>query len=1321
MFALPLLATVVLLGTLVVEAQICHSIAHRAWLSKQRQVQEFAAAMVAENCTEVQSVILDGDVYDLTPLSVIRGVSGNLAIMTKKLTHLYGLSGIRWIEGGLSVTGTSSLLDLDGLDGVEYIGRDNPRSGVALSIRSNIDLQSISVLKSVRFPLPGSLTVEENPMLTSLHGLEGITSVVQDYGGWCLTIMRNDALQSLDGLQGMRRLGSIDVHNYYGVAQSLSIVGNKVLRNISALSGVSGSLPGGIHIEGNPALESLQGLEGVKELAEIYIPVLGASLVLRDNGNLNSLAALSNLTWLGGGLIVETNSALQSMEGLGHVSRLGVMTYDSPSRKYRGHSLHVQGNLALQSLAPFHSLSHIPGDLTIDSNPALATLRGLDSVRSAHGLFLTKNTKLRSLSALGNIRGELGNSTVARRSLDDPPPFGKLVVEHNPSLLSLHGLDGIMGAETISIQNNARLRSIAALRNIRTPALNLFVFKNPAMESLQGLQGLESAGNVLVSVDDSPEMCFPSADKVGALASVANLQPVWNKSSCQRCSASCAGEASGCDYTTGSCRCPLGFVGPNCDIEAPRLRVKAGQFFRCHRSKEGIEMVDCSLLITLCQVSGAELDATRISALALFPACSAGNATSGTCSSKDVSDFEVAILGAAEVHALSSTCVSLAAEILVQAGQVFEPPKVATLYVGYHPVLIPDILLEGTVINPTASASPPVYPWCLTGGDCKPHAAEPIQVVIEGRERQCPAGMYAFTGSPDCLPCGDGAVSKYNSHRGLHETWDSVCTSCSRWSVPNRDLDGCERNWWLIGWVSASFACLAAGLSLLATHVDASCIAASSFDLRGRSILIQDVSTEREKIILTTCGRHHLHQCGGRSFPIMLKGTGHYLLESPSTPRLRATVVGADRLELLDGKGRTLTGQYDTSMGEASLPLLRALFHTGWPVPMLVLAPTLLLGGLPGLLAAGQLHGVGDVTSWLLLATLPISALLAWLTRRLRPPTLLQVRLGLYQAQLQKERPDSKSCDRGPGRAIRMGQLWDFWEFFSSTLRERNMYYVEPNMVKPLTASSRLSFAELVGPVEVEWFVSHFWGHAYSQTCLALQRHAQSAVRGTAQRWTDVAYWVCTFSINQYRIPEELAGSNWNASSFFLALRSDACRGTCMVVDAQALPLERSWCLFELLQTLRRGDSDPEFHGMLLCTSSGILNHGEASIEVSLNLGKRVSDLRLEDAKASSAEDKAMIDSLVVSEMGCFDRINAKLRSHIADALNRSKEAALKDFDTIEKSLAAGVGMEQQSGRTPTVLGRELRLAAEDAGTQEKRAGCKQARLVSEEFVDWHR
>lgn len=94
---------------------------------------------------------------------------------------------------------------------------------------------------------------------------------------------------------------------------------------------------------------------------------------------------------------------------------------------------------------------------------------------------------------------------------------------------------------------------------------------------------------------------------------------------------------------------------------------------------------------------------------------------------------------------------------------------------------------------------------------------------------------------------------------------------------------------------------------------------------------------------------------------------------------------------------------------------------------------------------------------------------------------------------------------------------------------------------------------------------------------------------------------------------------NLEESSFFKTLLSGFCEGICMILDELATPLTRSWCLFEYLHALELSESRrfDNFQGLLFCHSSGVLNHGSASIDISLALGDCVGQLRLEDAEAS--------------------------------------------------------------------------------------------------------
>ena len=120
-------------------------------------------------------------------------------------------------------------------------------------------------------------------------------------------------------------------------------------------------------------------------------------------------------------------------------------------------------------------------------------------------------------------------------------------------------------------------------------------------------------------------------------------------------------------------------------------------------------------------------------------------------------------------------------------------------------------------------------------------------------------------------------------------------------------------------------------------------------------------------------------------------------------------------------------------------------------------------------------------------------------------------------------------------------------------------------------------------------------------------------------------------------------GSSWEESSFYVALRSGHCKGTCMVLDERALPLTRSWCIFELLQTFLLADVDSDFRGLLVCTEAGVLNYGAASVDTALAIAERITSLDLHNAEATVQSDKTMINQEVTARLGSFERLNELL------------------------------------------------------------------------------
>ncbi|CAK9033974.1 unnamed protein product [Durusdinium trenchii] len=218
----------------------------------------------------------------------------------------------------------------------------------------------------------------------------------------------------------------------------------------------------------------------------------------------------------------------------------------------------------------------------------------------------------------------------------------------------------------------------------------------------------------------------------------------------------------------------------------------------------------------------------------------------------------------------------------------------------------------------------------------------------------------------------------------------------------------------------------------------------------------------------------------------------------------------------------------------------------------------------------------------------------------------------------------------------------------------------------PLTSQKRLSYAELAGSHQVLWFVSHFWGTSFRHFVHSVRKHAESVRRGELRAmrrvpWTEPTYWICSFSNNQWEVEAEV-GKSWDDSSFFKTLNCSDCLGTAMILDDEAMPLTRAWCLFEVLQTKEIQNKRPDFEGddeqqRLFPIERSFRDRGktggktaEAGVDVALHLAKRLSNLRLEDATASVQKDKDMIDHLISQMPGGFEAMNRFVKSNIAEA-----------------------------------------------------------------------
>jgi len=512
-----------------------------------------------------------------------------------------------------------------------------------------------------------------------------------------------------------------------------------------------------------------------------------------------------------------------------------------------------------------------------------------------------------------------------------------------------------------------------------------------------------------------------------------------------------------------------------------------------------------------------------------------------------------------------------------------------------------------------------------------------------------------------CEPCDPGSfVEKHSLQR--------YCNSCqgnTYASAPgSSQCLPCEAFWWRMAVTADRTRCHASFMNVFASGT----VLLLSFlffavlsHLACCSMPVEDVRLKDGILSLSTRGRHWLL----RPARVAFKDTGHPLLDGKTTYLVE---VQNDReLTLCDSQGVALALTADASQGTCHIHRGDNLLRRG-----VFGVPFLLCLWLLSILSATTFFLLGIVAFDAIMALTGL--LLAALVHRWTHPTTCDLSRDrrLFAARLRFHRP--YPCPKGPERGLGLGKIQDLYDFFSDYIgHQRNMYYLCSNIVMPLTARDRLSYAELAGPSPVSWFVSHYWGMPFQHFVECLKGHA-------ADRTT--SYWICTFANNQWKVTEEL-GEEVQCSSFYLALRSSSCQGTLVVLDEEVLPLTRSWCLFELFQTEMLSREGGDFRGLLLGTSTGVMNYGQSSVDLALKISKKLSTLRLQDAQASCPHDKRIIDEAVASHPGGFEAVNSFLIESVQAALHQTEVRFREDFARLHQDLSRTAKKAEKSQAVP--------------------------------------
>ena len=244
-------------------------------------------AIAAEQCNEVAGKLRlefsDGDDYDnVDALLGITTVGGNLEI---NAGHEFDLSGLRNITsvGGSLFVFHDKLRSLEGLHNIESVGQ--------------------------------TIHISRNNALRDLDGLRGVTEAGGD-----ILIDYNPSLVDIDGLRNLTHIGTLQIGRCdyctagvgYG-GGAITILDNDNLRHIDGLEGITAALV--IILRFNNKLQNVDGLINLREVGDVDHPVSG-KLEIAGNSSLNNLDGLRNLPSIFGDLTVQENVALSNCDGI---------------------------------------------------------------------------------------------------------------------------------------------------------------------------------------------------------------------------------------------------------------------------------------------------------------------------------------------------------------------------------------------------------------------------------------------------------------------------------------------------------------------------------------------------------------------------------------------------------------------------------------------------------------------------------------------------------------------------------------------------------------------------------------------------------------------------------------------------------------------------------------------------------------------------------------------------------------------------------------------------------------------------------------------
>ncbi len=319
--------------------------------------------------TSLTNLEIDGGILpSLNGLNSLDSVMGSLKISGILISTMEGLENLTYIGAGLTIEGTSYLLNLDGLDDLSFIGLE-------LKIYNNLALLNLDALNDVEDYDLLLASIYNNPNLS--YCANNFVCELVDDPALNIYLIGNDL--------GCNTEEEI-IEDCEVLGQIFTFYSQEEVDNFPSLCVGCSTIIGSIYIEG----QDITNLDSLSQITSVSGDVTIGYVI--GNPLLLTLGGLDNLLEIGGYLSIENNPSLLGFEGI--IESSNAMNLSSLSDI--GGDFLIAQNASLENLMGLESLSSIDGDLIIEDNISLTSLTGIENLdyQSIDNLYVQDNPVL---------------------------------------------------------------------------------------------------------------------------------------------------------------------------------------------------------------------------------------------------------------------------------------------------------------------------------------------------------------------------------------------------------------------------------------------------------------------------------------------------------------------------------------------------------------------------------------------------------------------------------------------------------------------------------------------------------------------------------------------------------------------------------------------------------------------------------------------------------------------------------------------------------------------------------------------------------------